>query len=287
MKSIFQDESLFKEFEENGFIIVDLLNTADIEQLKNIYSQYSIQTSTHFYSTSFLQDKQSRNEISNALQNVIRPKINLIFQSYKELGAVFLIKPSGENTQMPIHQDWTVADEPEHHSITVWIPLTGTTSSNGAITVLPKSHQLSTGLRSPSLQDPLQDIKEIAGTMMQTLEMKAGQAFIFTHALLHASHPNISGENRIAVAYGAIHEKTDLIYFHKSSADSKVRKLSIPEDFFISYPEPGKQPANSTLLEEFDYQEHKVSIEDFKKFYGLNRASFCSKIFRSFYPLNK
>lgn len=282
MKSIFQDEQLFNQFQENGFIVIDLLEDADIEQLKDIFQKNSIQTPDHFYSTSFLGNEQSRKEISQALQEVIRPKIHHLFRDYKELGAVFLIKPSGEHTQMPIHQDWTVADEPEHHSITVWIPLVDTTIRNGAITVLPKSHQLSTGLRSPSIADPLGDIKEMAGTMMQTLEMKAGQAFIFTHALLHASHPNISGENRIAVAYGAIHEDTDLIYYHKPSPDGKVQKLSIPKDFFISYPEPGKQPANSILMEEFDYEEKKVSIDDFKKFYGMKKISFWQKLLNSF-----
>src|SRR5690606_15439313 len=131
-------------------------------------------------------------------------------------------------------------------------------------------------LRSPSLVDPLADIKEIADTMMQTLEMKAGQAFIFTHALLHASHPNTSGKERIAVAYGAIHESTDLIYYHKPDNNSKIQKLSIPKDFFISYPEPGMRPANSTIIKEFDYKETKVSTENFLKFYGLIKPSFWS-----------
>lgn len=281
MKSIFQDKSLFDQFNENGFVVIDLLDTDDIEQIKNIYRQFAIQTPQHFYSTSFIQDKQIRSEISIALQAIIRPKINQVFQSHKELGAVFLIKPSGKDTQMPIHQDWTVAEEPEHHSMTVWLPLVDTSIANGAITVLPKSHQLSTGLRSPSLQDPLQDIKGIAGTLMQTLEMKAGQAFIFTHALLHASHPNLSGKERIAVAYGVVHESTDLIYYHKPDNTSRVQKLSIPEDFFISYPEPGQQPVNSIFIEEFDYKERKISAEEFKRFYGIKKISFWRKLLNS------
>lgn len=287
MKNIFQDESLFKQFNENGYVVVDFFSNSDIEQLLDVYQQHSFQTPEHFYSTSFLHDKEIKLNISAAIQAIIRPKLNQILQSYKELGAVFLIKPSAENTQMPIHQDWTVAEEPEHHSITVWIPLQDTTVTNGAITVLPKSHRLSTGLRSPSLQDPLQEIKDIAKDMMQTLELKRGQAFIFTHALLHASHANTSGKERIAVAYGVVHKETELIYFHRPSAGGKVQKLSIPNDFFISYPEPGKQPENSIFIEEFAYTEKLVSKEDFKKFYGLKKPTLLSKIFKEYNPFTK
>lgn len=281
MKNIFKNDQLYKLFKEKGYIVIDLLSPSEVKQLQDIYLKFSIPQPQHFYSTSFLQDDKSRKQISEELQAIIRPKANSIFQNYKELGSVFLIKPSGENSQMPIHQDWTVVNEPEHHSITAWIPLVDTTKENGAITVLPKSHRLSTGLRSPSLQDPLEEIKTIAAPMMQTLEMKAGQAFIFSHALLHASHSNLSGKNRIAVAYGVIHQDTELIYYHKPSATEKIQKLSIPKDFFITYPEPGKQPANSILIEEIDYSENKVSIEDFEKFYNIAPTTFWGEIKKS------
>lgn len=278
MKNLFKHEHHLNDFSEDGFIVLDFLDKEEVESLKNIYTQNNIPDSEHFYSTSFLPSAEKRAFISQEIQKIVRNKANLIFHNHQELGAVFLIKSSGVSTQMPIHQDWTVVEEPENHSITIWIPLIDTSKHNGAITVLPKSHRLSTGLRSPSIQDPLQDIKELARPMMQTLEMKAGQAFIFSHALLHASHPNTSGESRIAVAYGLIHQETDLIYYHKPSTDSKVQKLSIPKDFFISYPEPGKAPANSTLIEEIDYDERKISEEDFIKFYNLQPKTFWSKI---------
>ncbi len=278
MKNIFRNEDHYREINENGFFVIDLLDEKDVQQLRDIYSQYNIQVPNHFFSTSFLPDEHTRKEISLAIQSVVRPKISPLLKDHKELGAVFLVKPSGPDTQMPIHQDWTVVDEPEHHSITAWIPIQDTTVQNGAITVLPKSHRLTTGLRSPSLIDPLGNIKETAAPMMQTLEMKAGQAYIFSHALLHASHPNLSGNNRIAAAYGIIHQDTDLIYFHKPAPGRKVQKLSIPTDFFISYPEPGKQPKNSSLIEEFEYEETKLSVEDFNTFYGLRKDTLWSRL---------
>lgn len=278
MKNVFVDSLLFEQVEKNGYAVIDLLDESDVDKLREIFNQHNIPTPEHFYSTSFLPIEEERREISQEIQAVVRPKINLLLQNHKELGAVFLVKPSGENTAMPIHQDWTVVDEQEFHSITAWIPLQNTTIKNGAITVLPESHRLSTKLRSPSLIDPLKDIKDLAAERMQTLEMKVGQAFVFSHALIHASHPNFSGENRIAAAYGFVHQDADLIYYHKPSAGSKVQKLSIPSDFFINYPEPGKQPHGSKLIEEIDYNESTISVEDFKRFYNLDKKSIWQKI---------
>ena len=272
MKNIFQQIEMYNKLENKGYLVTDLLNACEVQALRDIYLKYQIQIPNHFFSSSFIPDESIRKSISREIQAVIRPKINGLLQNHKELGAVFLVKPVGSNTQMPIHQDWTVADEPEYQTITAWIPLQDTTVQNGAITVLPGSHKLSTGLRSPSLEDSLADIKDIAAPLMQTLEMKAGQAFIFTHALLHASHPNLSENNRIAVAYGITHQSTDLIYFHKPSPHAKVQKLAIPDDFFISYPEPGKPPAHSRLIEEFDYKENKISIAEFNRFYGIKTS---------------
>ncbi|MCO5233317.1 MAG: phytanoyl-CoA dioxygenase family protein [Chitinophagales bacterium] len=278
MKNVFVDKQLFDEIEKNGYSVINLLEKSDTDALKNIFNKHSIPSPEHFYSTSFLASKEERREISQEIQEIVRPKINNLLQNHKELGAVFLIKPTGQNTAMPIHQDWTVVEEPEFHSFTAWIPLQDTTIQNGTITVLPKSHYLSNKLRSPSLADPLKDIKELVAERMETLEIKSGQAFIFTHALIHASHANQSENNRIAVAYGFAHKDADLIYYHKSAEDTKLQKLSTPTDFFINYPEPGKQPKDSIFIEEIDYNETPVRKEEFIKFYGIKAVTFWGKL---------
>ncbi|MCZ2393080.1 MAG: phytanoyl-CoA dioxygenase family protein [Chitinophagales bacterium] len=288
MQNIFYNPEYDEKMEKDGFFVIDLLDRHDIETLQGIFDRQQIHLPQHFFSTSFLPDPRQRKNISREIQEIIRPKIKPLLQGYQELGAVFLVKPSGENTAMPIHQDWTVVEEPKHHSITFWIPLQDTNTQNGAIQVLPGSHKLSTGLRSPSLLDPLKDIKERAAPMMQTLEMKAGQGFVFSHALLHSSFPNHSGRDRIAVAYGVLDQDAELVYYHKpNSSLSKVQKLSIPKDFFISYPKPGELPENSKIIEEFDYEERAVNLEDFDKFYDLYEPSFFHKILDWFHKKSK
>lgn len=269
MNSIWKEALLSKEFEENGYVVIDFLDKNSIEKLKKIHTESELSVGNTFYSSSFIPDKQLKKRISEAIEKIIDPFVEEQFVDYKKLGAVFLVKPSGQNTEMPIHQDWTVVDERQFQSITIWIPLQDTTSQNGAIKVLPKSHQLSHALRSPTLNDPLQNIKNIAEKWMVPLPMKAGQAFIFSHAILHSSFPNSSGQERIAVAYGLLHKEATLIYYFKPQGAEMLEKLRVKEDFFLNYPAPGERPEESVRIDQFKYEDVIISESHFNQYYGI------------------
>lgn len=278
MKQFFINNELKDQFEKDGYLLIDLFSEEEIHQLKEIYNQYSYNFQEYFYSSSFIPQDHIRAEISERLKAIISPKAETILQNFKKLGAVFLIKPPHPNSVMPIHQDWTVVEEKKYHSITFWIPLQDTTVENGAIKVLPTSHKLCDALRSPALIDPIDGVRHLAEPLMQTLEMKAGQAFIFTHALWHSSFSNLSQNPRIAVAYGVIPEEAELVYYHKENG--VIQQLSILDDFFIAYPNPGEIPQNSGFIKNMDYQEKVVSEVEFRRHFGLisPQKSFLGKL---------
>src|SRR5690606_34311340 len=143
----------------------------------------------------------------------------------------FLSKPSGKTGIMPVHQDWTVVDESIFASVTAWIPLTDTFEKNGAIKVLSGSHLFSSAFRGPTIPSVFQHIENEILKRMTTLEMKAGEAFIFNHALLHASSENISGEERIALTYGLLHQEAQLCFYHKNEHE-KIEKYEVNTEFF-------------------------------------------------------
>jgi hypothetical protein len=270
MESIWKEEGLATQFESAGYVVIDLLSDSALAQLQKIYRAEDFPALEIFYSSSFLLDKQHKANISKRLCEVIDPFVEELFSNFKKLGAVFLIKPPGPNSNMPIHQDWTVVDETKFDSMTVWIPLQDTTEENGCIRVLPGSHRLSMALRAPTLQDPLQDILPEAERMMQPLPMKAGQAFIFSHALLHASFPNLSTEPRIAVAYGAVHQEAQLMYYFREQAGEPLELLGVPEDFFLNYPAPGQRPEGAVRIKVLEkYRETTISPAHFGHYYGI------------------
>lgn len=47
--------------------------------------------------------------------------------------ANFLVKESRENSYMPIHQEWTLADETKYVSISCWTDLQCTNKKNGRL----------------------------------------------------------------------------------------------------------------------------------------------------------
>ena len=274
-RTVFQDELLSRKFEENGYVVMDLFSKETIHALKNVYTSACLEFSETFYSSSFIEDMSLKKEISHRIHGLLSSAISEHFKDYKQLGGVFLVKPTGPKGEMPIHQDWTVVDESKYCSITIWIPLQKTVTQNGAIKVLPKSQKLTSALRSPTLRDALSSIKNDCEEHLIPLEMEVGQAFVFNHALLHSSYPNLSNEPRIACAYGLIHKDAEMLFYHK--VDEKVEVLKISEDFFLNYPKPGERPENSEFLKSIDYQEQMVSKEEFNRFYNINPNSTSNK----------
>jgi len=269
--TIFKDEQLARTFEEQGYLLLDFLPAEAIAQLRKILDQTGLHPERYFYSSSFIEDPALKQQISTDLEAVLQPSVDRICHDYRKLGATFLLKPTGNESIMPIHQDWTIVDESAFDSITIWIPLSDTHEQNGAIKVLPKSHRLTSALRSPTISDPIREIRPLAETLMQPLPMKAGQAFIFSHALLHASFPNISGQTRAAVAFGLVHRDARLLFPYKSPDDDMVEILEVGDDFFLNYPKPGERPAQAVTAERINPDETAVSPEAFRHYYNLQQ----------------
>jgi hypothetical protein len=278
-KTIWTDSLQAAQFEKDGYLVIDFLSQEQVEKLKFIFFETKLSYNKTFYSSSFIEDIEKKQEISKKIDGVLNEKVVDCFSNFKKLGGVFLVKPSGPESIMPIHQDWTVVDESIFDAMTIWIPLQDTTEENGCIKILPKSHRLSTALRAPTLQNPLQEILTEAEKLMIPLPMKAGQAFVFSHALLHASFPNLSNEPRLAVAYGMLHQEAELLYYFRADNQSQLEQLRVSNNFFLNYPIPGERPSNPELVKKIHYQERIIKLKEFKKYYSIKESIF-SKAFK-------
>jgi ectoine hydroxylase-related dioxygenase (phytanoyl-CoA dioxygenase family) len=257
--SFFKDISLQKNFENDGYIIVPLLSSNDIAELKAIYSELP-EFNESFHSTSFYTNLDLKNYLDKKVTSVLKPKVEEIISNYIPLGSGFLTKKNADDSIMPIHQDWTVVDESKYISATVWIPLQDTDIENGAIQVIPGSHKFSQALRSPSLEVSFSEIYNDLLKYLKSLPMKAGEAFIFNHALMHASSVNKSPFPRIAVTFGFASTEADLFMYYRKN-EKIVEKFEMPDDMFIRYPEIRYEPQLGKKSEEFQYTVPKLSIE--------------------------
>ncbi|MEZ5002406.1 MAG: phytanoyl-CoA dioxygenase family protein [Chitinophagales bacterium] len=277
MKEILTDKLNVTSFNKNGFLCLPFLNKEQVRQLNTLANSIPIPEKTYFYSTSFLEDIDFKKQLSQQIIEIVFPQLNSTFKEFKLLGGNFLYKLPGDESQMGIHQDWTVVDEKEYQSITVWIPLCDTNEENGAIQCIPGSHQWTEALRAPSL--PIAH-SEVYSELVHHLELQpqaAGEAFIFNHALLHASPPNLSSTPRIAVTIGLVHATADLMMYYKSK-DGTVDQYSMPDDMFLHFPNIKPEPKIGKLIDNFTYE---VPVLDNKlvqaKLYKYRQSNFTMK----------
>jgi len=245
MESIFKDESLQRQFDKQGYVVLKQFALAELNRLREICSD-SDRNFTEGFSTSIHnKDIDEKKRISSAIERVLNSAVQTQFEKFRQLGASILNKTSGQNSYMPPHQDWTITDESKYYSATIWIPLVDTNEGNGTLRVLPKSHRYSKLLRGPSIPCALQDIRESIFSKTQTINFQAGDAVIFNHALIHASSPNLSGNNRPVVTYGLIPQNAELLFYHQNNL-GLLEEYKIADDFFLTYNHIGQAPEQLT-----------------------------------------
>ena len=258
MTPVFKNNELQEKFDRDGFVVIPFLNDEAVTSLQSLFYDLHQQVPANFYSTTFNKSSDFKNNITAAAENLIGPKADDLFQDIKKLGSSFLCKSPGEGGKMPVHQDWTVVDEADFCSITMWIPLVDTDEENGAIRVLAGSHKFSNTLRAPTLPSEYDNLEDEIWNEMTPLPMQAGQAFIFNHSLLHASSANTTSKERVAITYGVVPAKAQLMLYHLAE-NNKLEKYLMPDDMFQRYDNIGEKPRFGEKAEEFSYNIKPMS----------------------------
>jgi ectoine hydroxylase-related dioxygenase (phytanoyl-CoA dioxygenase family) len=283
--AIFKDPKLNSDFEVNGFVVLPLLTAQELTALNALYEPSAFENPPGFYSTSFSQNELLKNKLNAQISACVAPKAELIFEPFKPLGSCYLSKAPGSLGQMPVHQDWTVVDESIYDSITIWIPLQDVDASNGALQVIPGSHRFSTALRSPFFASVINDIAPVISQDLQTIPLKAGEAIIFSQALMHASPPNTSTQNRLAVTYGLIPDAADLYFYYQNPTTQLAEKYLVPPTFFEQYnTQIGQKPAVGQLIETFTYTAAPLGVQEYwlqKQLHQIKKQAPMKPIFKN------
>jgi len=258
MSPLFNDTQLQQQFERDGFVVIPFLNDTEVSGLSSLFYELHKQVPQNFYSTTFNASPEFKQQINDYTEKTFGAKVDSTFTGIKKLGSSFLCKAPGEGGKMPVHQDWTVVDESKFCSVTIWIPLVDTNEKNGAIRVLRGSHKFTDTLRAPTLPVEYAKLQDEIWNEMELLPMKAGQAFIFNHALLHASSPNLTDKERVAITYGVLPEKAQLMLYHLNE-DKLLEKYLMPDDMFQRYHNIGERPTFGEKVEEFRYEVKPMS----------------------------
>jgi ectoine hydroxylase-related dioxygenase (phytanoyl-CoA dioxygenase family) len=258
----------------NGYFTLKLIDDETIQQLKKIYITNFNDNETAFYSSSFHQDINLKKEVNQQILNLLSETINQYFSNYKILGTSFLKKQANQHNPLPLHQDWTVTDEENYGSFTIWISLQDTTIQNGAIRVIPCSHHVENNFRAPSIPVAFEQERQLFEQHLQTLELKAGEAFVFNQKLMHASFPNQTNEERLALTIGLTAKEAKLFMSYFNAQKHEISQYSMPDDMFLHYPDIIEKPLIGTLEKTYSYYPKKFLYTDFLQTLFQNRQQF-------------
>lgn len=260
---IFKDKDLQKEFDEQGYVKVSLLDCNDIDTLTRMFYQFhsNIQANS-FGASSFIQNKSEKIIIRDTLFPIFSPYFEKLFINYSYFGSSYLYKTKGKDSQLAPHQDWSIVDEKKFVAINIWTPLIDTNENNGTLYVLPKSQsQKHFTLRAPTIPFNFQNkIDKVIKNSIAT-NAKAGEAVILNQSLIHFSSPNLIDEVRIAITSG-IKSKGAPMLFHYKNGSKDIERYIMPEDFLLDFDDFANDIYKRPEKGKFDSIVKKTSIWD-------------------------
>lgn len=197
----------------DGYAVLPLLGTADVEQLLHRLTEWVPDFPEGFYASVHVPDDRLRAGVNALLMATFRPLLNKICRDASLLGGAFINKAPGPRGALPPHQDWNIVDESRHRSFNVWVPLVDTHAANGAISVLPGSHHWLPTVRGPNIPCIFRQSHPQLRSAMKLLPMRAGDVLIYDHRLLHCSDVNRTQAHRPGVVMGLVPTEADLKHY--------------------------------------------------------------------------
>ncbi|MCW3051012.1 MAG: Phytanoyl-CoA dioxygenase [Chthonomonadales bacterium] len=209
-------DEMKRDFEEQGFVAIrGMFTEAETAAFKAECNRLLEQHSAHagvfvgLAANSPLFRSLARDaRLVDALELLLGPNIEFLSDKV-------VFKSSSMATGSPWHQDWPYWEG--LHKISVWISLDTATPENGCLKMLPGSH------KQVAVHDGVAGTGEGFGHRLRPeavdeskaviLPCAPGDAILFHDLTLHASFPNVSGQDRWSVisTYRSASEP-DLVY---------------------------------------------------------------------------
>ncbi len=233
-RQLFRDPILQKSFDSDGYVVIDFLTPAEVDSLNEAYANLQGDLGTPaFASTIMSRDAEYRLAVSALIENTFARAINKTLQDTRFYWGNFNIKyPHNNMGAVPLHQDHSFLDERVFQTLGFWVPLVDTTPENGALQVIPGSHTLLKQLRCGGRPFPYATSQQtLLERFGKQLFMQAGQAYIGSPALFHASPPNKSSQPRIVAAGLAGPVESSLIYCHYH----EIKDIGMAEIFEVDH----------------------------------------------------
>ena len=282
---LFKDKALSDELRENGYVVIPFLNDSEIADLNKFYSDvHNGENPPNFnediHMTTWCSDGEYKQKIATNLMNLFADASERFFQKFRRLNNVFIIKKSGNQTTFKVHQDWNVVDETKYESVNVWVPLHDVDEQSGALWVLKKSHNINRKIRGAGYLFPeYGQHNNVLEEKAVSVKLKAGQAIVFYHSVIHGSPPNTSGHNRKAACFTVVPKEAPLCIYFQPSANEPLKRFEPHDGFIYNYAHlrvesTKKSPAETPVKILPSYINKPVELNELKPFLNSKKRWF-------------
>jgi hypothetical protein len=256
---------------EQGYAVVPFLNKEEIQSITQFFYAHHPYLPDGMYASSHAGDFDFRQKMNEEIKRVCQRAVDVTFQNATALGATFMVKSKGENGSLHPHQDWSILDESKHFSYNIWLPLVDVNEANGTLLILPDSHKLYDNIRGLNIPSSFGKVMDEVWQYLVPIHMKAGEALVYDHRLLHASGINKTDTPRLVIVYGLIPSGAEMRYYY--GRDGQIEEYACTPEFYFN--ETITQgPAGLPLLRSFRNQNPEISAVELSKKYAVSKSFF-------------
>lgn len=269
--STFKDPELERVFIDLGYVILPrLIVQQDLVYLQNTLQKFEGAVKEPFHTSHFSSDIDYKLQTQSAIIDTVFPKISPYLEKYKPIFGNFMIKKGGGHNFLQMHADWTYIDESLGRSVSVWIPFVDTNESNGCLGVIEYSQKFMNSIRGPGIQqNTFERDKLWIRKYGKLLPMRAGDAIVYDHGLLHFSTQNNTEKVRPALNLSLIPENIDCIHYCKPEGADVIEKYNVSDPSFFMHYENWQRPQMSAPTETIPLDIIKL-IDNQMEAYGEN-----------------
>ncbi len=250
MNRVFMDTSLQRTFENKGYVVIpSLLTGENILNLKGLSVQFEKQFEGTFHTTHFSTNIDYKQQVHDTISNQAFPKLSPFLNDFIPLFGNFMIKNADGKTSMDLHADWTYVDETKHTSAAVWVPLIDVNEENGCFGLIERSHQITNDIRGPRIRQSTQQ-NDLAWSKKhgKLIPLKAGDAIIYNHRLLHFSPPNKSKIPRPAFNLTVVPKHVPLVHYCMPECTDEILMYEVQDSQFYILYNHFQKPETGTLI---------------------------------------
>jgi hypothetical protein len=230
---VFKDNILDETFRKDGYVVIKNALSCDFSSFYQYFNSQQSDIDAPFYSAMWSNNPEYRYNVDAKIRTLLSPLCNEYLTGYVPFFTDMLVKKPGLKNKLNWHQDWTFVDETKYQTVFIWAPLVDIGRLNGGVMILPESHRYFKLIRGTNFSSPVSNVwlEQAEKKYARYISMNRGDVLFFNQAVMHASAPNISLKNRIAIGLNCIPQGAETFHFHYDIRDKMYKKYAIDSRF--------------------------------------------------------